>query len=65
MIFVKEKARKVSKGKKDAISYKMQLDCILCTAESDNVSLHMLYVRVRYGILPFFAVTHKKALEKV
>ena len=25
-----------------AISYKMQLDCILYTAESDKVSLHML-----------------------
>ena len=27
-----------------AISYKMQLDCILCTAERDKVRLHMLYV---------------------
>ena len=43
----------------------MQLDYILCTAESDKVSLHMLYVIVRYGILPLFSVTHKKALEKV
>ena len=29
-----------------AISYKTQLDCILCTAESDKVSSHMLYVIV-------------------
>ena len=37
----------------------------MCTAEIDKVSLRMLYVIVRYDILPLFSVTHQKALEKV